>query len=464
MINSPLDFSKNKSLSGVSHMSQFQFAPILISLALFFFHMQSKAEEGLTSSVDGSNSEKSDSFKEKWGMTPSFRLGFWEKDKSFSNNRNYSMSSFWLTLHPQEFESIPIHFEGFIQSQQESKINLTNSSFKKEQNIYSEIREWYWQKSISNLDFKIGRQIIVWGRADKINPTDVFTMKNMKVLTSDDEEQRLGLLSAMLTYHWESSKLVALWQPEWRFPAYPMRPVPGIQIHEKSPHNANTQFGLKWDYSGEGFDGSLNYFKGISKTPDIGLSLEPSLLPNTINLDLAYHEMQMMGGDFAFNANNTAFRGEIAYTQNGDKKGDNPFIQNPQLFVVVGADRTIIENLNINMQFLYKHIYHFTEYQDPQLQALIDIENRISQQQFENDYGWSFRPSYQLLNETLELETSFLYWEKNKESVVRPKITYSLNDNAKLMIGGEFFHGPANSLLGSFRDISGGFMEWRYYF
>jgi len=436
----------------------------LISLSLFFFYSPSKAEDAVSSSVGSSFADKSDSFKEKWGLTPSFHLGYWEKDKSFSNSINYPMSSFWLTLHPQDFESFPIHFEGFIQSQQESTLNRENSSFEKEQKIYSEIREWYWQKSISNFDIKIGRQINIWGRADKVNPTDVFTVKNMKVLTVEDEEQRVGLLSTMLTYHWDSSKLIALWQPEWRFPVYPMRAIPGILIHEINPPNANKQFGLKWDYSNEGFDGSLSYFKGISKTPDIGPSLEPNIIPNMINVDLAYHEIQMLGGDFAFNAENTAFRGEIAYTQTEDKKGNNPFIQNPQLFAVIGADRTIIENLNINLQILYKHIYHFSTYQDPQLQSLIDIENRISQQQFENDYGWSFRPSYKLLNETLELETSFLSWEKNKESVVRPKISYSLNDNSKLMIGGEFFHGPANSLLGSFKDISGGFMEWRYYF
>lgn len=447
---------KNESIRLISFLS--------LLAGLFLLTPSAPAEEAFVVQPNSEISSKSAILMEKWGLTPSLRLGLWEKDKSFSDHKNYGMGSLWLMAHPQDFEATPFHFEGFVQAQDQSKDSTRFGSFEKKPTIHTEIHEFYWQKSFSNFDFRMGRQINVWGRADKINPTDVLSVKNMKLLTTDDEEQRLGLFSTLLTYHFESSKIIALWQPEWRFPVYPMRSTQGIKIHEQRPKNTDQQFGLKWDYSGEGFDSSLSYFSGISKTPDIKMSETLASTPSNIHVDLLYHRIQMIGGDFAFNAGSTALRGEIAYTQTSDPKGDNPWIQNPQLFAVLGADRLIIENFNLNLQFLYKHIEHFSQFQDPQLQPLIDTENRISQQQFENNWGWSLRPSYKLLNESLELETSILYWEKNRESVIRPKITYSLNDHSKLMVGGEFYHGPASSLFGSFKDLSGGFMEWRYYF
>lgn len=437
---------------------------LFLFVGLFLLNPIVYAEEIFIVQSDSEISSKSARLMEKLGLTPSLRLGLWEKDKSFSDHKSYGMGSLWLMAHPQDFEAIPFHFEGFVQAQDQSKDSTGFGNIEKKSTVYVEVRELYWQKSLSNFDFRIGRQINAWGRADKINPTDLLSVKNMKLLTADDEEQRLGLFSTMLTYHLESSKIIALWQPEWRLPVYPMRATKGIQIHEQLPNNTGQQFGFKWDYSGEGFDGSFSYFNGISKTPDIKMSETLVSTPSSINVDLLYHKIQMFGGDFAFNAGSTALRGEIAYTKTQDSKGDDPWIQNPQLLAVLGADRLIIENFNLNLQFLYKHIEHFSQFQDPQLQSLIDTENRISQQQFENDWGWSLRPSYKLLNESLELETSILHWEKNRESVIRPKITYSLNDHTKLMVGGEFYHGPASSLFGSLKDLSGGFMEWRYYF
>lgn len=417
------------------------------------------------SSLKGANSLRGEnSLKEKWGLIPSAHLGFWEKDKSLSQHRDYLSTSLWLILDPQISDALPFYFEGFIQAQEQSKYSPQLSSFEKKLVSYSEIREWYWKKSFSTFDLRVGRQINVWGRADKTNPTDVLTVKNMQFMSTNDEEQRLGLFSTMLTYHLASSKMIALWQPEWRSPTYPFPTIAGIHIQELKPQNTAAQFGLKWDYSGEGFDGSVSYFNGFAKTPDIRLSSTAILNPSSIDVELNYAEIQMLGADFALNVGETAVRGELAYTQTEDKNGDDPWVSNPQLFAVLGADRLLFENFNLNLQVLYKYIEHFSSFDDPQLQPLIDVENRISQQQFKTQWGWSLRPSYKLWNESLEIEAGILYWERTKEKVIRPKITYSLHDQSKLIVGAEIFDGPALSLFGSFKNLSGGFAEWRYYF
>ena len=54
------------------------------------------------------------------------------------------------------------------------------------------IREAYLDLSHGPLDLRIGKQIIAWGRADRINPTDNLTPRDYTLLVPDDDDQRLG--------------------------------------------------------------------------------------------------------------------------------------------------------------------------------------------------------------------------------------------------------------------------------
>jgi len=56
--------------------------------------------------------------------------------------------------------------------------------------VLPELREAYIDAYLGPLDLRLGRQIIAWGRADLLNPTDNLTPRNMMVLCYSGAESR----------------------------------------------------------------------------------------------------------------------------------------------------------------------------------------------------------------------------------------------------------------------------------
>ncbi len=155
--------------------------------------------------------------KDKLGLSGSVRAAEWERDKSFADDRFYSVGGFWLQARPQEFWG----FKGFVDARVQGE-NLSRNT-----DLAADLREAFIEKSFGDFDFKLGRQITIWGRADKVNPTDVWSVKNLKLLTTDDEDQRTGSLASQIVYNKGNYRVIGIWQPEWREPKYPIPPIQG---------------------------------------------------------------------------------------------------------------------------------------------------------------------------------------------------------------------------------------------
>src|SRR5258708_39675582 len=76
----------------------------------------------------------------------------------------------------------------------------------------------------------------------------------------------------------------------------------------------------------------------------------------------------------------------------------------------------------------------------------------------------TLRPSYKMLNETLEMEVAFVRWFGKGESLIRPKVTYAFTDKFQGIVGGEIYSGPRDSTFGRLKHASSAFAELRYNF
>lgn len=390
---------------------------------------------------------------ESLGASGSIRGAYWEKDKSFSSQRNYGVGSAWLTLRPEEILGSKLYFEGFLQGQ-----NLG-----RQQDSFGDAREAYVEKSVGDFDFKVGRQIIVWGRADKVNPTDSFTTKDLTFLSSDDEDQRLGQFATQVAYNLGNYRFIGIWQSEWRETRFPVQAPSGVVLQQTRPDGSQNQFGLKLDSSGGEVDWSISYFSGFNRTPDIKIISLGS--PTVLGFD--YGHTRVVGSDFSTTLGSYGVRGEISYAKTQDTRGDNPLQQNSTINAVLGADRTVVENLNINVQALYRHVEDFVDpgsISDPNSRNLASTLARISNQKYRDQFGVSLRPSYKALNDTLELEVAFVSWQRNGDSLIRPKATYAATDLVKVIVGAEFYDGPRDTFFGQLKDVSSFFAEVRYLF
>jgi hypothetical protein len=399
-------------------------------------------------------SAQSESWVDQLGINGSIRTAYWNRDKSYTSERDYAVGSAWLTMRPQEIFGLKFYADGFVQGQ-----NLARDDYSR-----LDLRELYVEKSWGDFDFKVGRAITVWGRADKVNPTDVLSVRNYQLLMTDDEDQRTGVFQLQATYNFQGYRLSGLWIPEWRSPVYPIPPVTGVRIIDQTPEERDRQLAFKLDHSGDDFDWSMSFFKGNNKLPDLRFVAFDA---GGVLIAFDYGEIEMYGADFATNYGDYGFRGELAYTKTADNGGDDPFVQNSQIYAVLGVDRTVVENFNINVQYLFKHV---VDYQSSDslslgpLQLLAEQGAINANQIAQNQSGLSIRPSYKMYNDTLEMEIALVSWFEGWNSLVRPKITYAFSDSFKGIIGGEFYSGPDDTLFGRLQPTSTGFAELRWYF
>ena len=78
--------------------------------------------------------------------------------------------------------------------------------------------------------------------------------------------------------------------------------------------------------------------------------------------------------------------------------------------------------------------------------------------------GASLRVSHTWLNETLEAEVGNIVTFTRLDFAVRPKVTYSLTDRWKVVVGGDIFRGERRSFFGRLRDNSTAYAELRWSF
>jgi hypothetical protein len=391
------------------------------------------------------------SLSELLGLSGTLRAGYFSRAFDFEAAPNVASASAWITARPTRMWGVASHVDARVQDQHMGGESTPSW----------ELREGYAERAFHDLDLKVGRQIIVWGRADKVNPTDVWSVRDFRLLTTDDEDQRLGAAAVQASRQIGHLNLVGVWQPEWRTPVFPVPTLPGgLQSQTMAPHDAARQFGLKLDHSGEGPDWSVSYARTIDKVPDLATG-PPG------RLDFIYRPLEMFGADAAAPVGRYGLRGEIAYSRTLERDVPGAAIKHDNLFLVAGIERTFGGELNVNLQVLDRHNIGFRQSNriaDPALQRLDRQEDVISNQLAPDMHGVSLRVVDKFFDETLEGELAGVAWFGKAGSALRPKLSYAVNDRLKLVAGGQLYFGSRDGFFGRFRDASTLFTELRWGF
>jgi len=395
-----------------------------------------------------------DSILRKLGPSVSLRSGVWNRDRNYSSDRGFVGSSIWLNLKPEPIEGVQAYMDAYV----------INNDLTRRLNSTVELREGYLERSFGQLDLRVGRQVLVWGRGDKVNPTDSWTTKDMKLLGTDDEDQRLGVFTVSGVLNFGDYRLMGVFQPEWRSPVYPIPPISGVVLEYLRPELPGQQFGIKLDRTGGVVDYSFSIANVIARTPNLSV-LSAGGAGTRIGLN--FEKVQVFGADFAWNIGEFGFRGETAYTRSADSSGLDPLKFNAEIYSVLGVDRSLFENFNLNLQMLHKHVFNFQDVnsiQDPNLRLLAGQQNLIANQLGADRFGISLRPSYKLWNDTLEFEVAYLQWFYEVGGLIRPKVTDAVNDHLKVIAGLEKYFGLQDSFFGRLSELSTGFAEIRLSF
>lgn len=348
--------------------------------------------------------------------------------------------------------------------------------------VTSELREGYLEVARERWELRIGHQIITWGRADELNPTDVITPKDFLLLLPEGSPAyRFGVTALKLDYFLPRGlRLSGVWVPAFTPSLIPYAdPPPGIRLRQRLPAAtvANGAAGLKLDRSGETLDASLSYFYGFNLFPELHVAnnttdSETGAVRATI--DALYKRQHMIGADFATVRGRFGYRGEVAYVYTDNPDGRDVQSIVPYLYYVLGIERTLFNDLSVIVQYVGRWVPDRVDparaLDDPdpvqgRLRFVAARETFLINQQLDTvQNGWSARIAKRFWNDTLDCELLTLHYLERNDFFLKPRLSYALTDAWTATVGGEIFGGPRYSFLGRLKKNTGAFTELRYSF
>jgi hypothetical protein len=165
------------------------------------------------------------------------------------------------------------------------------------------------------LAVEAGKQLIRWGKADVLTPTDRFAPRDfLNVVESDF----LPITAARVTYGTQEDTLELIFAPRLtpsRLPLLNQRwsvLPPGIPVYEVDPHlPGGPQLGARWNHIGGVAEYSFSFYNGYDHLPLF--QVQPNLALRRAAVQPYYPQMRMYGADGAAPVGPVTLKGEAAY-------------------------------------------------------------------------------------------------------------------------------------------------------
>ena len=362
--------------------------------------------------------------------------GYWSSTRNLDDKKNFAAATCKVNWKPKITPDVGLGLSA--RAGWHDSLNASTSSLK--------LRETYLDFDSGVLSLRLGKQIIAWGRADKINPTDSFSTRDFTQLTADDEDQRLGVVAAKLRY--AITPALSLTGVVARFSASttPSGSLPANLTPPNEPTRAD--WAVKIDRNGDGLDWALSYFDGLERLPRYRLNFTQAAMPVFVG---EYERSQKLGLDFATSQGSWTFRGEASHAK---LRCQSCAEQTRRVTrAVIGFDRDFSETVNVNIQIFANRRSGYAEPPiAPNSAAILGRGlDRLNAEYSNNDTGMTVRLSDRLLNEKLKWDIAVIKQFKNDGALIRPRLSYAWTDSIKLAAGIDRYTGPAQSHFGSIK-------------
>ncbi len=337
------------------------------------------------------------------------------------------------------------------------------------------MREIYLDMYFKNFDLRIGKQQVVWGKADGVFITDIVSPLNLtEFLLPDFDEIRIGVNAAKLDFYIGSSTIEAIVIPQFtptKRPSYgsiwykqPEFPVPATFDWSKStikPSLENSEVFLKYSAMTSVIDfdlmGGYTWDDNPAMHVERQFRIDTSTMPpqpvlTGLTITPEYHRLYVGGASFSTEIKGFILRGEGAYYngkyfQTEDPQAADALVQKDYLNYVVGLDFSI-GDVKLSTQFIQKYILDYDE------NMLEDEINNMA----------TVMARYDMLRETLHLELFSYIGITGEDALIRPKITYDFDDSFSILLGSNIFVGDENGWFGQYQDNSMIYMKIKYNF
>lgn|GEM_PF-365030 len=368
-----------------------------------------------------------------------------------------------------------------------------------ENDLFLDLREAYVNAYLGPLDLRVGKQIVVWGRADAFNPTSNITPNDFRIRSPMEDDRRVGNVGARAFLNFLPLRIEAIWMPLYVPTVYPDVPIdPVVTFTEPDYPSLSIQTGL---WAGRvhielpSFEASASYLYGEALLPGFALApdgitvgddpttAETEMIPPEVRVTRTSYNHHVIGGDFSTAIGDLfGLRGEAAFRAPVNQ-ASKPWTPKPDLQWVLGIDREF-GDVMIIAQYMGRYVLNWepkrnTNGQGSSALCCVSVEQAAGPV---NDIIWnsnqmlfsqlhelqslaSLRVEWKTLHDKLSLSALGLVNFNTTEWALMPKVGYQITGALSAYVGGEIFVGPDGTLFNMVEEsLSSGYMELRYTF
>lgn len=308
------------------------------------------------------------------------------------------------------------------------------------------LREAYLDLYFDNLDVRLGKQQVIWGKAEGVFITDVVSPKDLReFLLPDFDEIRTGITALKISYFKGAHNIEAVWTPVFtptQMPEqgsiwspelpFPMQVTWDYSASEIKPSIENSELFLRYSFMGSSLDlefvGAYFFYDDPSMFVIREMDMQTQQLSG-LTVRPEYQRVRMGGGSLSLPLGALVLRAEGAYYtgrhfQTTDPMASGSKVEKDNFHYMAGLDYSI-GGVRMSAQFIQEYILNY--------------EDALNNDEFENTMTIMLRKSF--FREKLGLEL-FSYVGLNKgDALIRPKASYSLADGFELLGGANLFVG-----------------------
>ena len=328
-------------------------------------------------------------------------------------------------------------------------------------NVELKLKESYFDLYFDNFDLRIGKQQIIWGKADGVFITDIISPKDLKeFILPDFDEIRIGINAVKLDYYIGDYTLETVF-------------IPGVQGDILPSQDSIWTIKKTTLFSTATVDTSKLIMKESMKNSSVAIKLSSiggfidyelmtgylwdSLPINSIYkngteiiLQPEYYRNNVLGGSFSKTLSGLVLRGEGAIyinkmlqtedILNGGKSKKN------DLNYMIGIDYTFL-GMNLSNQVIQEYI--------------LDYDEEIIKEELNTTLTFNINDKF--FRDTLTCQLFAYYNINNEDMLIKPKIDYNLFDGFNIIIGGDLFVGDSGE-FGQFNDNNMVYSKLKYSF
>lgn len=322
-----------------------------------------------------------------------------------------------------------------------------------------ELRELYLQGGIGDTFLTLGKQQIVWGKADGLKVLDIVNPQSFREFILDDfDSSRIPLWTMNIERTVANWDLQFLWIPDQSYHALPKQGatyaftspelVPtapagvGVNIeHARRPNNIilDSDVGFRAATFWKGWDITFNYLYQYNNLAVLRQNLSMDNGKPVVTINPEYERTHVIGGTFSNAYEDWVIRGEVGYFTDHYFIAKNSLqnqgvVKSPELHYVLGLDWNAPWDILVSGQLIQSWV--------------IDDADKTTRDKLDTTLTGLVRRNF--MYDTLVAEVLLIANTNNGDGIIRPKISYEWQDNIKTWLGADVFYGDKQGVFGQF--------------